>query len=110
MGTQITMTGADGAHYLSATAETARLVPFPDGVTRHIVLTNWQWQIFDTWTRDGWRMPPLVLEMVSAVIEELGPLVNYEEEVRLALHSLIREAMAGCSAHEPEGQNDNAHQ
>ena len=32
----------------SAQAESSRLLLFPDGVTRHIVLPGWQWAIFDS--------------------------------------------------------------
>lgn len=32
---------------LAATGRDARLLVFPDGITRHITLSAWEWQVFD---------------------------------------------------------------
>lgn len=46
-GVKIEMTGADGAEYHSIVGLQSRLVVFPDGITRHITLNNWHWEVFD---------------------------------------------------------------
>jgi hypothetical protein len=46
-GMRITMVGGDSAHRRAVTGLQSRLISFPDGFTRHITLTNWEWDVFD---------------------------------------------------------------
>ena len=41
------MIGIDEAHFRFITATASRLVDFPDNLSRHITLTNWEWQVAD---------------------------------------------------------------
>lgn len=41
------MTGADEADYRHITGMQSRTITFPDGLPRHITLTNWEWEVFD---------------------------------------------------------------
>src|SRR5690242_12840778 len=45
--TKITMTGADEADYRHITGMQSRTITFPDGLSRHITLTNWEWEVYD---------------------------------------------------------------
>jgi hypothetical protein len=110
-GTKITMSGADTAHYRDATAITSRLVWFPDGVQRHIALTNRQWEVFDNWPGQvGQRHPRLAertIELVQEMATRFGRPAHYEREIRLCLAALIRAGMQHCSAYPRDRMNDN---
>jgi hypothetical protein len=108
--TKITMTGADEAHYRDAMASLTRVIPFPDGVTRHITLTKRQWQVFDELPQHGWPRSSLLLWVIQNIREtaaELGrPPVCYEDSVRWCLANFIELTMHMCSAHPRDAAND----
>lgn len=50
------MTGADEAHLNQVRGQQSRAVTFPDGITRHVTLSNWQWDVFDrSFDGEGYR-------------------------------------------------------
>ena len=63
------MTGADEAHRNQANAQASRTLLFPDGLVRHITLTNWQWDVADWLQREaGWSpeaVPRIAYEMTQ---------------------------------------------
>lgn len=104
-GTKISMSGADGAHFRAATATSTRLIPFPDGFTRHITLTNRQWEVFDNvWLPSQWAEG--AVHVVTEVTAQHGP-GNYENDLRNALIALLAAAMPDCSAHPRQPGNEN---
>lgn len=94
-GTKITITGGDEAHYLSASKESPRLIRFPDGVSRHITLPNWHWEVFDKLVKDKcWSKR----EFLKMVYEDAKIGITYaddfEKELRLAFRQFLKCAMA----------------
>jgi hypothetical protein len=107
---RITMTGADTAHYRDATAVTARLIRFPDGLQRIIRLTYWQWQVFNDWPQvTGWhpdRLPEQALQMARIVRDENGS-DTFEADIRYALAALINLSKPACTAVPVQAVNEN---
>lgn len=92
-GTKITLTGADEAHYLSASKETSRLIRFPDGISRHITLTNWHWEVLDRVHKNGWarhEIPKLVYEHAT---EFATNSIDFEEQIRDSFKRILKAAM-----------------
>ena len=93
-GTKITLTGVDRAHYLNATGLSSRVVRFPDGITRHITLTNWEWEVVD-WHSvvQGWpqnALPELAFQHAAEFCKEPS---LFEEQIRRSFAAIIREGM-----------------
>jgi len=93
-GTRITLTGVDKAHYLNATGLSSRVVQFPDGMARHITLTNWEWEVVDWHTVvEGWAtnaLPELAFQHATEFCNDSS---LFEEQIRRSFSSIIREGM-----------------
>ena len=93
-GTRITLTGADKAHYLNATGLSSRVVRFPDGITRHVTLTNWEWEVVD-WHTDveGWprsALPELAYQHATEFCKDPS---LFEDQIRRSFSFIIREGI-----------------
>lgn len=98
MATSISMTGADSAHLHKVTAETSRVLAFADGISRLILLTDWQWEVFDRWTEvTGSPQRELMdqaLFMAREVRDNDGS-ETFEWDIRKGLE-LILDGMKSC--------------
>jgi hypothetical protein len=91
-GIEISLNGADSSSYEKATRTSTRLVPFPDGVTRHITLKNCYWEALDWRSKtQGWPsyvLPTMAYETVRKVYAIMdGP--PFEEGLRIMFFHLI---------------------
>lgn len=123
--TRIEMTGADEAHYRSAMERQSRAIVFPDGLSRHVTLTNWQWEAFDRaqeqvgstwlvtaiyrhalrrWLKESFRDAADSVDAGARAADTHGP-ARFERRLRHSLHRMIHVAMpsvTGCG----EAAND----
>lgn len=109
MAGSITMTGADGAHYQKSMAVTSRLVRFPDGITRLINLTGWEWETFVLWPeKTGWYSDRLLEESleIAGILRDEDGSTTFEEDVRQAFVALLRGQMVRCIDIEFEPANE----
>lgn len=88
------MTGADEAHYLTASNKIARLIHFPDGISRHIVLTAWQWEVFDKLLKNkGWKENDLPDAAYELALEGMTFPDDFEKQIRTSFELFIRANM-----------------
>jgi hypothetical protein len=112
--TRITLTGADPLGYRDTLALSSRLLRFPDGVTRLITLTGWQWTVFDQWPgRTGcfaFRLLEQALTIAATLQAENGD-ARFEENVHSALTELVNGfKIVCCSPEDLTAGNDNTYQ
>lgn len=88
-GTKITITGADEAHYLSASKETSRLIRFPDGISRHITLSNWHWEVLDRLHKKGWAEHDLPKLAYENALEGITYPDDFEKQIRLNFRGFL---------------------
>jgi hypothetical protein len=101
------MTGIDS--YEATMTSSSRLLDFPDGLSRHITLNNWQWQVFDRKHEelDEVYMPRLAYQHAfrfwfcatfngAASGEGAGDRARFEHQLRRSLAAMIRVNMAAC--------------
>ena len=93
-GTRITLTGIDSAHFLNATGLSSRLICFPDGINRHVTLTNWEWEVVDWHTvvegRPQDALPELAYQHATEFCKDPS---QFEEQIRRSFSAIIREGM-----------------
>ena len=111
MDTSIRMTGADSAHYREAARRTSRLVLFPDGVSRLINLTGWQWDVLADWHgRTGWYRERLLEQalQIARLVGEAHGADEFELDVRIALVAMIEGSKRDCLpvSLDPANQNE----
>lgn len=86
------MTGGDEAHRLASSALASRLVSFPDGIARHITLSNWHWEALDrlrtTWP--DYDLTGMAFERAQKYSKE--PHI-FEDELRDRIRGMIKAAM-----------------
>jgi hypothetical protein len=106
-GIRIKTTGIDEAHYLAVTATRARVFPFPDGLTRHITLKNWQWEVLDRLQRDHGYPPDGISDAALKLAAEFceNPAL-FEAEVRKGFAGMLRINMAECMGYGTPPAND----
>jgi hypothetical protein len=89
------MTGGDEAHYLSVSQECARLVAFPDGISRHITLKKWHWEVVDRLQKDkSWPQDELPSLAFQHALEFCDDLANFEWQLRRSFLMFVEENMA----------------
>jgi hypothetical protein len=94
-GTKITMIGADEAHYLSVSEESARLIDFPDGIPRHMTLSKWHWEVLDKLHKDkGWAKDEIPKLAYEHALDGVTYPDDFEKQLRLSFKLLIKCAMA----------------
>jgi hypothetical protein len=58
---RLVLTGGDEESYRATTRLSSRLIAFPDGLTRHITLRDWEWNVYDWLYAEfrsvGWPAP-----------------------------------------------------
>lgn len=93
-GTKITMTGADEAHYLSASKKSSRLIRFPDGVSRHITLSKWHWEVLDRLHKDkGWNRNTIPEAAYEHALDGDTYPDDFEKQIRLSFKLILKCAM-----------------
>jgi hypothetical protein len=106
-GTKITLTGADGAHYRVITGFSSRLIRFPDGITRHITLRNWEWEVADRVQRkNGWYdvgLPALAFEHAVDLCDDPA---LFDHQLRRSIASLLRVNMLRSMDYQYSVAND----
>ena len=104
------MTGADSAHLEKVKAETARVIAFPDGVSRLMRLTALQWEAFDRWmeitslTHDD--LTAEALSMACDTRETVGS-ETFEEDVQYAFGRILHEFKTRCASVPLSAINEN---
>ena len=89
------MTGADEAHYLSVSKESSRLIAFPDGISRHLTLKNWHWEVLDKLHTDkGWPKDEIPMLAFEHALEGVTHPTDFEKQLRLSFLMFIEENMA----------------
>lgn len=89
------MIGADEDQYLASSKMSSRLISFPDGIPRHINLTNWHWEVLRRLHADkGWPE----YEIPNAAFDEARQTCNdptmFEQQLRHWLQLIIEASMA----------------
>jgi len=90
--THITIANKDELKAASETA--ARVLDFPDGLTRHITLTKAQWANYDALIAEGWPPEKLAWAPFDAAQEmvTLGYAADFEEEFRRCVSEMATNA------------------
>lgn len=93
-GKKIMMTGLNEAYFLRASKKTSRLIRFPDGVSRHITLSEWQWEVFDRLIKyKNWQVGELAREAYNLTVDLCNHQERFEEELRYAFEAFIKDNM-----------------
>lgn len=92
-GTKITITGADEAHYLSASKESSRLFHFPDGISRLITLSSWHWEVLHRLYKKWSKRELLKMVYEHALEGETYP-DDFEQQIQVSFRLLLKCSMA----------------
>lgn len=93
----------------SATRPSTRLVPFPDGITRHITLPGWQWAVLDRFDSEGsFTTAARIIEIVfeTAMEDPNCPEEPFEQKLRYHMSVCLTEGVRWTSDHIRRGAND----
>ena len=94
-GKKITMIGADKAHFLCVSKESSRLLDFPDGISRHITLKSWCWEVLDRLHNDkGWSKSEIPNLAFEHAIEGVIHPEDFEKQLRFSFKLFIEINMA----------------
>jgi hypothetical protein len=105
--TKITLIGGDGAHYQAISGIRSRLIRFPDGITRHITLRNWQWEVADRVQRkNGWFGVGLAALAFEHASELCSDPAFFDSQLRRSLASFLRVNMTRCMDYHDPFAND----
>lgn len=101
-GVSISMQGADSAHLRALNRREGRLLRFPDGVDRLIVLRSWYWRAFDSlWEQHGHCEQEVLHEAFAAATEwKYHDPDRFEDDLRGFLRRLIQNLVAGDRAND----------
>lgn len=100
----MTMTGADEADYLSIIGLQSRTVMFPDGLERHITLSNWEWEVFD---REHSATHPM--EFIQLVASETAHMLWVRESFNNSASPQRRSADIERAQSEADPDRDMSH-
>ena len=92
-----------------ATAPSARLIMFPDGITRHITLPGWQWSVLDRFDRENSlvKAARIIAMAFEGAKEDLRyPDEPFEATIRYHLSVCLTESVAWSSDYIPRRAND----
>ena len=94
---------------LSAAKQSARLITFPDGVTRHITLPGWQWAVLDRFDReDSFTSAARIIEIIFETAKEDSryPEESFEEKLRYHISVCLIEGVCWTSEFIQRNAND----
>src|SRR5437868_6147367 len=92
-GKKITLTGADEANYLKNSKKNSRLLPFPDGISRHITLSNWHWEVLDRLYDKGWTIDEIPSLAYEHALKFITTPNEFENEIRDSFKRILKAAM-----------------
>jgi hypothetical protein len=104
----ITLHGINEARN-EATRTTARLIEFPDGISRHITLPGWQWAVLDRFDSEGsFTSATRIIEIVfETAREDLNcPEESFEQKLRYHMSVCLTEGVRWTSDYIRRGAND----
>lgn len=92
------MTGADEASYLASRKLSSRLIPFPDGISRHITLEQKFWDTVDRLcAAEGWRLDdftkPVLVLAEQRRVKWSESFTDFEDVLRQEFQGFIQATM-----------------